>query len=158
MKGFKRDDRVSEEFADRELDAFLDAKEGVRDFVTSCEGARLNPVARNVRFREQGIHAVVAQSVIDVERFVNALKLSARGEEIARDILVEVKSRLRLPLQEVGLGLSHAGPLGADAVWRWRSAFAPAAQLGSNLQGVAYVLDEPTMACMRATTASCSTR
>ncbi len=143
VKGFKRDDRVSEEFADRELDAFLDAKEAF-ELCTSCEGARLNPVARNVRFREQGIHAVVAQSVIDVERFVNALKLSPREEEIARDILVEVKSRLAF-LQEVGLGyltLDRSAPtLSGGEAQRIRLA----AQLGSNLQGVAYVLDEPTI-------------
>jgi len=36
-------------------------------------------VARNVRFREQGIHTVVAQSVIEVERFVDALKLFKLG-------------------------------------------------------------------------------
>ena len=143
VKGFKRDDRVSEEFADRELDAFLDAKEAF-ELCTSCEGARLNPVARNVRFREQGIHAVVAHSVIDVERFVNVLKLSVREEEIARDILVEVKSRLAF-LQEVGLGyltLDRSAPtLSGGEAQRIRLA----AQLGSNLQGVAYVLDEPTI-------------
>ena len=143
VKGFKRDDRVSEEFADRELDAFLDAKEAF-ELCTSCDGARLNPVARNVRFREQGIHAVVAQSVIDVERFVSALKLTPREEEIARDILVEVKSRLAF-LQEVGLGyltLDRSAPtLSGGEAQRIRLA----AQLGSNLQGVAYVLDEPTI-------------
>ena len=143
VKGFKRDDRVSEEFADRELDAFLDAKAAF-ERCAACEGARLNPVARNVRFRERGIHTVVAQSVIEVERFVDALKLSAREEEIARDILVEVKSRLAF-LQEVGLGyltLDRSAPtLSGGEAQRIRLA----AQLGSNLQGVAYVLDEPTI-------------
>jgi len=143
VKGFKRDDRVSEEFADRELDAFLDAKEAF-EACTACDGARLNPIARNVRFREQGIHKVVAQSVIDVERFINALKLGAREEEIARDILTEVRSRLEF-LQEVGLGyltLDRSAPtLSGGEAQRIRLA----AQLGSNLQGVAYVLDEPTI-------------
>ncbi len=143
VKGFKRDDRVSEEFADRELDAFLDAKEAF-EACASCDGARLNPIARNVRFREQGIHEAVAQSVVDVERAISQIKLGAREEEIARDIIAEVKSRLAF-LREVGLGyltLDRSAPtLSGGEAQRIRLA----AQLGSNLQGVAYVLDEPTI-------------
>ena len=143
VKGFKRDERTSEEFIDRELDAFLDAKEAFEVCVT-CEGARLNPIARNVRFREHGIHAIVRHSVIDAERFIASLKLSPRETEIARDIIAEVQSRLAF-LQEVGLGyltLERAAPtLSGGEAQRIRLA----AQLGSNLQGVAYVLDEPTI-------------
>ncbi len=143
VKGYKRDDRVSEEFADRELDAFLDAKEAF-EVCLSCDGARLNPIARNVRFRDEGIHALVKHSVIEVERFMSELKLGAREEEIARDIVSEVKSRLQF-LQEVGLGyltLDRSAPtLSGGEAQRIRLA----AQLGSNLQGVAYILDEPTI-------------
>ncbi|MGL5002150.1 MAG: excinuclease ABC subunit UvrA, partial [Casimicrobium sp.] len=143
VKGFKRDERVTEEFADRELDAFLDAKEAF-EVCVSCEGARLNPIARNVRFRDEGIHKLVEQSVLDVEAFVHSLKLSGREEEIARDIVAEVKSRLSF-LKEVGLGyltLNRSAPtLSGGEAQRIRLA----AQLGSNLQGVAYVLDEPTI-------------
>ncbi len=143
VKGYRRDDRTSEEFADRELDAFLDSKEAFEACAT-CDGARLNPIARNVRFREQGIHQVVAQSVLDIEQFMQTLKLGVREEEIARDIVSEVKSRLSF-LQEVGLGyltLDRSAPtLSGGEAQRIRLA----AQLGSNLQGVAYVLDEPTI-------------
>ena len=143
VKGYKRDDRVSEEFADRELDAFLDAKEAF-EVCVACDGARLNPIARNVRFRDEGIHVLVKHSVIEVERFMSELKLGAREEEIARDIVSEVKSRLQF-LQEVGLGyltLDRSAPtLSGGEAQRIRLA----AQLGSNLQGVAYILDEPTI-------------
>jgi len=143
VKGYKRDDRVSEEFADRELDAFLDAQEAF-EVCVACDGARLNPIARNVRFRDEGIHVLVKHSVIEVERFMSELKLGAREEEIARDIVSEVKSRLQF-LQEVGLGyltLDRSAPtLSGGEAQRIRLA----AQLGSNLQGVAYVLDEPTI-------------
>jgi excinuclease ABC subunit A len=143
VKGFKRDERITEEFADRELDAFLDAKEAF-EVCVSCDGARLNPIARNVRFRDEGIHRLVEQSVLDVERFVQTLKLAGREEEIARDIVAEVKSRLSF-LKEVGLGyltLNRSAPtLSGGEAQRIRLA----AQLGSNLQGVAYVLDEPTI-------------
>ncbi len=143
VKGFRRDERTSEEFADRELDAFLDAKEAF-EVCVACDGARLNPIARNVRFRDDGIHQLVALSVIDVARFVTALTLTAREEEIARDIVSEVQSRLDF-LKEVGLGyltLNRSAPtLSGGEAQRIRLA----AQLGSSLQGVAYVLDEPTI-------------
>ena len=72
------------------------------------------------------------------------LALSGRDAEIARDVVTEIKSRLEF-LEEVGLGyltLDRAAPtLSGGEAQRIRLA----AQLGSNLQGVAYVLDEPTI-------------
>ena len=74
----------------------------------------------------------------------NRLTLSGRETEIARDALAEIRSRLSF-LEEVGLGylaLGRAAPtLSGGEAQRIRLA----AQLGSNLQGVAYILDEPTI-------------
>ena len=70
--------------------------------------------------------------------------LDGRDAEIARDVVSEIKSRLEF-LEEVGLGyltLDRAAPtLSGGEAQRIRLA----AQLGSNLQGVCYVLDEPTI-------------
>ena len=69
---------------------------------------------------------------------------SGRDAEIARDVVTEIRSRLEF-LEEVGLGyltLDRAAPtLSGGEAQRIRLA----AQLGSNLQGVCYVLDEPTI-------------
>ena len=82
--------------------------------------------------------------MVEVERAIGEIKLGAREEEIARDIIAEVKSRLAF-LREVGLGyltLDRSAPtLSGGEAQRIRLA----AQLGSNLQGVAYILDEPTI-------------
>ncbi|MBM0103526.1 excinuclease ABC subunit UvrA [Steroidobacter sp. S1-65] len=110
----------------------------------SCEGERLNPIARNVRFRDQSIAAVTAQSVGDMRKQFNSLKLKGRESEIARDVLTEINSRLAF-LEDVGLGylaLDRSAPtLSGGEAQRIRLA----AQLGSNLQGVCYILDEPTI-------------
>ncbi|MFN9014199.1 MAG: excinuclease ABC subunit A, partial [Pseudomonadota bacterium] len=110
----------------------------------ACEGKRLNPVALNVRFRDRSIADMTAQAAGDVQAFFDGLKLEGRELEIARDILAELHSRLGF-LQDVGLGylaLDRSAPtLSGGEAQRIRLA----AQLGSNLQGVCYVLDEPTI-------------
>ena len=109
-----------------------------------CHGQRLNPVALNVTFRERSIAELAALPVDGARRFVDGLKLVGRDREIARDLLAEIRSRLAF-LQDVGLGyisLDRAAPtLSGGEAQRIRLA----AQLGSNLQGVCYVLDEPTI-------------
>ncbi|TFZ07223.1 excinuclease ABC subunit A [Ramlibacter henchirensis] len=113
-----------------------------------CRGARLNAQARAVRFDKVGIDEIAALSVTDVRRWVESLQvkgvLSDREQGIARDLIPEIKSRLEF-LEEVGLGyltLDRGAPtLSGGEAQRIRLA----AQLGSNLQGVCYVLDEPTI-------------
>src|SRR4026209_2924471 len=108
------------------------------------EGERLNPIARNVRFRKLSIATLTAQSVASMRATVAGLKLQGRESAIARDVLAEINSRLAF-LEEVGLGylaLDRSAPtLSGGEAQRIRLA----AQLGSNLQGVCYILDEPTI-------------
>ncbi|MDP1693316.1 MAG: ATP-binding cassette domain-containing protein [Burkholderiaceae bacterium] len=110
----------------------------------ACEGTRLNATARGVTFDGQPIGSVAAWSVMQARRWVNGLALLGRDAEIARDVVSEIKSRLEF-LEQVGLGyltLDRAAPtLSGGEAQRIRLA----AQLGSNLQGVCYVLDEPTI-------------
>jgi len=110
----------------------------------SCRGQRLNPVALNVRFRGRSIAALAAESVAGSAQFFATLRLGPREREIARDLLAEIRARLRF-LTRVGLSylqLDRSAPtLSGGEAQRIRLA----AQLGSNLQGVCYVLDEPTI-------------
>ena len=109
-----------------------------------CHGQRLNPVALNVLFRDRSIAGLAALPVDVARKFFDGLKLVGREREIARDLLAEIRSRLAF-LHDVGLGyisLDRAAPtLSGGEAQRIRLA----AQLGSNLQGVCYVLDEPTI-------------
>ncbi|MCD6661899.1 MAG: excinuclease ABC subunit UvrA [Comamonas sp.] len=110
----------------------------------SCHGTRLNPVARAVLFDGRPITDVAQLSVTDVRAWVRGLRLTGREADIARDLLPEIESRLAF-LEEVGLSyltLDRGAPsLSGGEAQRIRLA----AQLGSNLQGVCYVLDEPTI-------------
>jgi excinuclease ABC subunit A len=115
----------------------------------SCEGTRLNATARAVRLGaapDQGwrITDIASLSVSDVRQWVQKLHLTGRDADIARDLVPEIQSRLEF-LEEVGLGyltLDRGAPtLSGGEAQRIRLA----AQLGSNLQGVCYVLDEPTI-------------
>ncbi len=110
----------------------------------SCDGARLNPVARAVRYRELGIHELSALPVERVAGFFDTLELAGREADIGRDLVTEIRSRLAF-LEKVGLGylaLDRGAPtLSGGEAQRIRLA----AQLGSNLRGVCYILDEPTI-------------
>ncbi|MFN7779844.1 MAG: excinuclease ABC subunit A, partial [Betaproteobacteria bacterium] len=110
----------------------------------SCHGQRLNRVALAVQWQGRSIAQLAAGSVADARKLFGSLQLQGRDEAIARDVLTEIGSRLDF-LQEVGLGylaLDRAAPtLSGGEAQRIRLA----AQLGSNLQGVCYVLDEPTI-------------
>ncbi len=128
---------------DHVLDSWLEWLE-VDEACAACEGKRLNPEALAVRYHDRSIADLTALSVGKIRVLVHEMKLSGRDEEIARDLLAELRSRLGF-LEEVGLGylsLDRAAPtLSGGEAQRIRLA----AQLGSNLRGVCYILDEPTI-------------
>jgi excinuclease ABC subunit A len=119
--------------------------EGLTDAACpDCHGTRLNATARSVEFEDKPIGDVAAWSVGEARDWVKGLQLQGRDADIARDVVSEILGRLEF-MQEVGLGyltLDRAAPtLSGGEAQRIRLA----AQLGSNLQGVCYVLDEPTI-------------
>ena len=110
----------------------------------TCHGHRLRAEALAVRFLERGIADYGAWSVKQASTFFQALTLADREAAIADDVVAEIRSRLGF-LEAVGLGyltLDRGAPtLSGGEAQRIRLA----AQLGSNLQGVCYILDEPTI-------------
>jgi len=110
----------------------------------ACQGQRLNPVSLAFRWREHSIATLASMPVTEASVFFSGLSSRGREGEIARDILTEIRNRLNF-MEEVGLGylaLDRSAPsLSGGEAQRIRLA----AQLGSNLQGVCYVLDEPTI-------------
>jgi len=110
----------------------------------ACAGKRLNRTALAVRLLDLSIAELTAMPIADCARWLKQVGFAGREQEIARDVLAEIRSRLAF-LSDVGLGylaLDRAAPtLSGGEAQRIRLA----AQLGSNLQGVCYVLDEPTI-------------
>ncbi len=128
---------------DHVLDSWIDWLE-VEEPCPQCAGKRLNPEALAVAWREQSIADYGAQPVEHLAAFFAEVALAGREREIARDLLAELRSRLGF-LKEVGLAyltLDRSAPtLSGGEAQRIRLA----AQLGSNLRGVCYILDEPTI-------------
>jgi len=128
---------------DHVLDSWIEWLE-VDEACPACDGRRLNPEALAVRWRGKNIAEYGALPVARLASLFSAIALKGREAEIARDLLAELKSRLGF-LKEVGLdylALDRAAPtLSGGEAQRIRLA----AQLGSNLRGVCYILDEPTI-------------
>ena len=128
---------------DHVLDSWLEWLE-VDETCPACNGKRLNREALAVRYRDRSIADLTALSVAKSAALFRAMELQGREADIARDIVAELVSRLAF-LDEVGLSylaLDRAAPtLSGGEAQRIRLA----AQLGSNLRGVCYILDEPTI-------------
>jgi excinuclease ABC subunit A len=141
---YGKDRDASREQEDQRLDSFLDEQEAGDVSCPACDGRRLNPEALAVRYRGRSVAELVALPVAQLGQFFRDLALAGREAEIARDLVAELKSRLSF-LDEVGLGylaLGRSAPtLSGGEAQRIRLA----AQLGSNLRGVCYILDEPTI-------------
>ncbi len=143
--------------ADAIEESWFEWQEGSREVCPDCRGARLKPEARAVRLelaeggwangdRAQAptIESFSEMPVETAARVFERARFKGRAAVIARDILPEIRERLKF-LREVGLGYLQLGrgvpTLSGGESQRIRLA----AQLGSNLSGVLYILDEPTI-------------
>ncbi len=126
-------------FVGSALDKFMDSS-----VCHECNGKRLNAVARAVRFRTQTIDRLAGETVEESVAFFNGLELSPTEQAVGKDIFREIRSRLGF-LNDVGVGyisLDRSAPsLSGGEAQRIRLA----SQVGSGLQGVLYVLDEPSI-------------
>ncbi len=122
-----------------ELDAFMSKR-----LCPTCEGTRMKEEARMVRVGGLSIDKTNNLSVTRAIDFFDGLELDARNTEIAKPLTKEIKARLSF-MQAVGLeylSLDRASmTLSGGEAQRIRLA----TQVGSALQGVVYVLDEPSI-------------
>lgn len=147
--------------ADAIEESWFGWQEGNREPCPDCHGARLNPIARAVRLPMPGsktkgrdgtdgvlgsptIETFGQMSVEEAYEAFRRIKYSGREAAIARDILPEITERLsfmiKVGLEYLQLDRSVTTLSGGEA-----QRIRLAAQLGSNLSGVLYVLDEPTI-------------
>ncbi|MGB6060845.1 MAG: excinuclease ABC subunit UvrA [Candidatus Aquilonibacter sp.] len=124
-------------------------KEDIEKYMSSstcptCKGARLKPEALAVTVGGENIDAVTRMSIENSEAFFRALTLTPRQEQIAHQIVKEVRARLGF-LTNVGLNYltlaRSATTLSGGESQRIRLA----TQIGSALVGVLYILDEPSI-------------
>jgi len=131
--------QTQSEWRKRELESYM------RVFpCPSCKGKRLKDKILSVRISGKSIIDVTDLSVSGSLAFFKELKLTDKETEISRQIIKEIRSRLAF-LEKVGLGYltlsRNAGTLSGGEAQRIRLA----TQIGTNLMGVLYVLDEPSI-------------
>ena len=123
--------------------AELDQFRALRD-CPSCHGGRLRPESRAVRLKGRSLPDYVAMPIAEARRTFDAMTLTERETIIASRILREVQERLRF-LDDVGVGYLTLGRSAATLSGGEAQRIRLATQIGSNLTGVLYVLDEPSI-------------
>ncbi len=127
--------------------------DGVREWIESfmgnvpcpdCHGQRLRPEALAIKIAGKNISQITNYSIREADEFFRNLTLSPREQIIAKQILKEIRERLHF-LLNVGLDYltldRSAGTLAGGETQRIRLA----TQIGSQLTGVLYILDEPSI-------------
>lgn len=127
--------------------------EGMREWMESymtyqpcdaCGGRRLRPESLSVKVANRAIYEITDLSIKDAYAFFQGIELSETEEQIASQIMKEIRSRLKF-LTDVGVDYltlqRSAGTLSGGESQRIRLA----TQIGSSLMGVLYILDEPSI-------------
>jgi excinuclease ABC subunit A len=110
----------------------------------ACGGARLRPESGAVRVKGRRLSEYVDQPIEELQPFVETLELTEREHLIAGRVVREIRDRLRF-LADVGVGYLTLGRSAATLSGGEGQRIRLATQIGSQLTGVLYVLDEPSI-------------
>jgi excinuclease ABC subunit A len=109
-----------------------------------CEGSRLRPEARHVTVGGVSMPTLTRQSVEDLLRRFESLELQGQAAVVAEEVLREIRSRLAF-LARVGLGYLDLGRTASTLSGGESQRIRLASQIGTELTGVIYILDEPSI-------------
>ena len=121
----------------------LDAYRALRE-CPACKGNRLRPESESVKVKGRTISEYVNLPVVKAVTLFDELQLNERESKIATRILKEIQDRLRF-LNDVGVGYLTLARSAATLSGGEGQRIRLATQIGSNLTGVLYVLDEPSI-------------
>ncbi|HSX44907.1 MAG TPA: excinuclease ABC subunit UvrA [Candidatus Saccharimonadales bacterium] len=135
----RRHKETESDFMRRDIERFMREKP-----CHACHGRRLKPEVLAITVKTKSIMDLCELSIDDAYKFFDEMKLDGAEAQIAKQILKEIKARLKF-MQDVGLNylnlLRSAVTLSGGEAQRIRLA----TQIGSGLMGVLYVLDEPSI-------------
>ena len=109
-----------------------------------CKGARLKPEVLAVTVGDRNIHQFTKQSITAALRFLDSLDLTPTEELIGHRIVKEIRERLTF-LDDVGVGYLNLDRASATLSGGEAQRLRLATQIGSQLVGVLYILDEPSI-------------
>ena len=123
--------------------AYLDAFTAIKP-CPSCKGARLKPESLAVTVGDRNIAQTSVLSIRQAMEFFDSLSLSPKHQQIARQVLKEIRTRLGF-LLNVGLDYLTLDRAAATLAGGEAQRIRLATQIGSGLMGVLYILDEPSV-------------
>jgi excinuclease ABC subunit A len=135
----RRYGETSSEYVKEEIEKFMSAS-----VCPTCKGARLKPEALAVTIGGSNVDALTRMSIEQLEAFFRGLSLTARQEQIAHQIVKEIRARLGF-LNNVGLNYLTLSRSATTLAGGESQRIRLATQIGSALVGVLYILDEPSI-------------
>jgi excinuclease ABC subunit A len=130
---------TSSEYVKEEIEKFMSATT-----CPACHGARLKPEALAVTVGERNVDDLTRMSIERLELFFRELTLTPRQDQIAHQIVKEIRARLGF-LTNVGLNYLTLGRSATTLAGGESQRIRLATQIGSALVGVLYILDEPSI-------------
>ena len=135
----RRYSETSSDYVKEEIEKYMSAS-----ICPSCKGARLKPEALAVTMGGRNIDELTRMSIEQLELFFRQLTLTPRQEQIAHQIVKEVRARLGF-LTNVGLNYLTLSRSATTLAGGESQRIRLATQIGSALVGVLYILDEPSI-------------
>jgi excinuclease ABC subunit A len=135
----RRYSETSSDYVKEEIEKYMSAS-----VCPSCKGARLKPEALAVTFGGRNIDELTRMSIEQLELFFREVSLTPRQEQIAHQIVKEVRARLGF-LTNVGLNYLTLSRSATTLAGGESQRIRLATQIGSALVGVLYILDEPSI-------------
>ncbi len=135
----RRHSETSSDYVKEDIEKYMSAST-----CPQCKGARLKPEALAVTIGGANIDAVTRMSIEQCERFFREFKTNEREEQIAHQVLKEIRGRLGF-LTNVGLNYLTLGRSATTLSGGESQRIRLATQIGSSLVGVLYILDEPSI-------------
>ncbi|HEX4013727.1 MAG TPA: excinuclease ABC subunit UvrA [Candidatus Cybelea sp.] len=135
----RRYSETSSDYVKEEIEKFMSAS-----VCPACKGARLKPEALAVTIGDRNVDALTRMSIELLELFFRELTLTPRQEQIAHQIVKEIRARLGF-LTNVGLNYLTLSRSATTLAGGESQRIRLATQIGSALVGVLYILDEPSI-------------
>jgi excinuclease ABC subunit A len=135
----RRYSETSSEYVKEDIEKFMSAST-----CPQCKGARLKPEALAVTIGAKNIDELTRMSIEQCERFFTEFRPNEREEQIAHQVLKEIRARLGF-LTNVGLNYLTLGRSATTLSGGESQRIRLATQIGSSLVGVLYILDEPSI-------------